>query len=249
MLSFLVFTPFKAWCLTLNWEEISEDLEFSSAKVAHGLISSSEVNLIRTSLEKYDIQVIRSQKFGLKAATAKTLCKLAKAKICINGSFFDEQKKPLGLLIEKGIQIQKMQSQSRLLTGVFERSREDFKIIPRELFAEKNVIEAIQAGPRLIQDGKKIQGLRSDDISDRRSGLCIDYQNRLIMYSVRSPLFGISTAGLQELLTSPEIGCKDALNLDGGSSSQFYIEKDKDVIDIAGADEVPIVIGLTEVTK
>lgn len=228
------------------WNQLQPDLFHANASFSQGVLSTAYVDLIKASLSSFDMRIIRAQRYGRKVATAKELCSLASAAVCINGSFFDEQRKALGLLIERGNTLQKLQLSGSLLSGVFQSSLDGVSIVHRENFDPKKVLDALQAGPRLVESGKLIEGLRLNDVSEHRSGVCIDEQKNLIFFIVRSSVFGISTSALQKLLIKPGIGCRDALNLDGGSSSQLYYSNGVKTIDFPGLEPVPVTIGLVE---
>jgi uncharacterized protein YigE (DUF2233 family) len=230
----------------INWSQLQPDLLHASATFSQGLLSTVYVDLIKTSLTTFEMRILRAQRYGKKVATAKELCSLSGASVCINGSFFDEQRKALGLLIERGITVQKIQNSSSLLSGVIQSSVDGVSIIHREKFEPKKVLDALQAGPRLVESGSLIEGLRLNDVSERRSGVCIDNNNNLIFFIVRSSVFGISTSALQKLLIKPGIDCKDALNLDGGSSSQLFYQNSSKILDFPGLEPIPVAIGLVE---
>jgi hypothetical protein len=71
------------------------------------------------------------------------------------------------------------------------------------------------------------------------------------MYRVASGMFGCTTRQLQELLTHPEINCVDAINFDGGGSSQLFIgphdpepSAREHEENYQGEDDIPVAIGL-----
>jgi exopolysaccharide biosynthesis protein len=54
---------------------------------------------------------------------------------------------------------------------------------------------------------------------------------------------GATLAQLQEMLLDPSLNVDDALNLDGGGSSQLFVEKNLRIADetfISGGDVVPV---------
>ena len=68
---------------------------------------------------------------------------------------------------------------------------------------------------------------------------------------ITSGYVGVSIAQMQSVLTSPDIDCVDALNLDGGGSAQLYLskdlpgaEKEAEEILLHGSDRVPVILGL-----
>ena len=234
---------------TVSWHIISDNLSVARMEMNRGLFFSSELTLIRVGLQGYRIGVIRATDFGLTRASARTLCKKAKAVACINANFFDENGKPLGLIVTRGLTLQGLHRGGKTLTGVFQISRQLPSIVNRTDFSAAAVVEAVQAGPRLISGGVPVVGLREDTSSNRRSGVCIDREQRVILYLLNTGFFGTSLKHLRDALISSMIGCEDALNLDGGGSAQLYIEPShvqtgQAPIDLEGTDDVPLVLGV-----
>ena len=125
------------------------------------------------------------------------------------------------------------------------------RIVNRDSFEPLGVTEAVQAGPRLLSGGSRIKGLREASAFSKRSGVCIDGEHRLIIFGVSSGFLGMSIEQLQELLMRPEIGCVDALNLDGGGSAQLWINgkipgasRSFAEIFVQGTDTVPVALAL-----
>ena len=64
--------------------------------------------------------------------------------------------------------------------------------------------------------------------------------------------FGLSLEELRDILLSDSIGCRDALNLDGGGSTQLFAESRSAAnestptspVFIEGTDEVPVVLAV-----
>jgi exopolysaccharide biosynthesis protein len=233
------------------WKGAGDDLEIGTIRTGSFPFLSSELMLIRTSGKQFQIGVLRTASFGKKVLDVRQLCKLGKAVACINANFFDEQHKPLGLVVSQGKTHHKLHKGGKTITGVFQVDRSGYKIKNRSEVKYENLLEAIQAGPRLISNGKRITSLREKNNSTRRSGICIDSKQRLVLYVVSSGVFGVSLEQLQEILTSPEVSCQDALNLDGGGSSQMYFSGEVKGAPaglsgffVEGSDLVPVAIAL-----
>lgn len=197
----------------------------------------SEFTFVRIP-KNAEVKVLRTSDFSLNKATASQICKIAKAHVCINASFFDENGKPLGLLITRGIVLQNLHSGGNTLTGIFAKTKDGFFISGRKDLSLKTVLEAIQAGPRLFSQGTLVDGVKPL-LSRKQSGVCINKNGDAFFYVVRSGLFGTSLDWLTENFKHLE--CIDALNLDGGGSSQLYV---KDKISIEGDYSVPIFLGV-----
>lgn len=233
----------------LTWESAGDDLEILQYTFKTGMFSSSSMTAIRTSLSRYRLAVLRATELGLRRTTARALCKARHGIVCINANFFDEQGRPLGLVTSRGVIFQKLQRGGDTLTAVLAASRSSLQIVPRDQFSPIGITDAVQAGPRLLSKGHNVVGLKEPYFSANLSGACLDSKKRLVIYRVASGLFGCSLAQLQELLKHPEIQCEEALNFDGGGSSQLYISaaipgsrQGHEEIDLVGDDQVPVVV-------
>ncbi len=235
---------------TLLWERLGNDLERTQFSFNVGALFTSSIVIARTSLTDYRVRAIRASEFGWKRASVKALCKAAGAAACINANFFDEQGKALGLVISRGIIHQKLHRGGGVLTGVLLATPKSVRITSRDTFTAAQAVEAIQAGPRLVSDGEPVRGLHDASLSSNLSGACIDKEQRLLIYRVTSGLFGSTIRQLQKLLLDPLLGCVEALNFDGGGSSQLFISSKISGSDpraeefLTGEDDVPVAIGL-----
>jgi exopolysaccharide biosynthesis protein len=235
---------------TVEWKKVGDDLEIASVDVQTKNFLKAEAVMVRSALQRYRVGVVRAAEYGLLRGSVKTLCRAGRATVCINANFFDESGSPLGLVISRGIEHKRLHKGGDTLTGVFQVTRDGPQIISRADFEPAKVIEAVQAGPRLLLSGSKVQGLR-DLASTRRSGVCLDAEHRLIMFAVSPGIVGISVEEMQNLLLDPGINCQNALNLDGGSSSQLYINSAVlgavsgfQEVSVPGRDDVPVALGL-----
>jgi exopolysaccharide biosynthesis protein len=208
--------------------------------------------MVRSSLTQVRIRLIRAAEFGLERAEVRTLCRLARASACINASFFDESGQPLGLLVSRGVLLQPLHRTGRTLTGVLKITRAGVDVVPRSEFQMANVLEALQAGPRLVVDGSIVPGLESSARSGR-SAVCRDAQNRVILASSSAGFRGLTLKELQTLLLHPKVNCVSALNLDGGGSAQIFIaprdsstSRTSVVVANNGFDPIPVALGLFE---
>lgn len=230
----------------ISWKELNPGLETSQVALHYGTVFSSSIALVRGD-SSYSLRAIRASQFGWNRASVKALCKAAGAEACINANFFDEQGRPLGLVVSRGIIYNKMHHGGGTLTGVLYSTDIETRIVHRDSFSFSGAVEAIQAGPRLIASGKPIEGVKDSSSSSNLSGVCIDNNQRLIVFRVSAGVFGGSLNGLQKNLLRPEIGCVDALNFDGGGSSQLFIAADNTALEsdenLSGEDDIPVALG------
>lgn len=236
--------------VTVKWQSPGADLELARIRQWPSALFSPELLLVRTSLKKYRVGVVRALDFGKRAASVEQMSALSRAVVGINANFFDEHTRPLGLVISNGDFHQDIHKGGNTLTGVFQVGRKGPSIIHRADFSSEKVLEAIQAGPRILTDSKSVTVRATSNDPARRAGVCVDSKGRLIFF-ISSGMLGISIPDLQNLISLKEVGCKDALNLDGGGSAQFYLsssilesKEDHEEIVIPGADAVPVMLGL-----
>jgi exopolysaccharide biosynthesis protein len=206
---------------------------------------------VRASPSRFALRVLRASEFGWKKASTKNMCKASGATVCINTNFFDEQGKPLGVVISRGIQHNRTHNGGGTLTGVLFVTPDTIGIVHRSNFSAERVIEATQAGPRLISEGVPVVGVKDSSNPTNISLACIDREKRVILLRASLAIFGGSLREVQNLLLRPELDCIEALNFDGGGSSQMYISAPISghqgatrEEDFPGRDEVPVVMGL-----
>lgn len=243
--------PTPALAPAIIWEQLADGLEASHFQVSASSLLASSAVAVRASNSSYAPRTVRASEYGWKKATAQTLCKASGAVACINSNFFDEQGKPLGVVISRGIQHNKMHNGGGTLTGVFFATSESVGVVHRSLFSAEKVLEAAQAGPRLISEGAPVVGVKDSASATNISLVCIDREKRVVLMRVSLAMFGGSLRELQTVLLRPELGCVEALNFDGGGSSQLYIsggvaghEGATREEFLPGRDEVPVVLGL-----
>jgi len=248
-----ISTPCRAQPITehVTWDKIGSGLEQTNFKINGDSIISSSIALVRSDMQNHRIATIRASEFGWKHATVQSLCKAAGAVACINANFFDEQGKPLGLVISRGILHNKIHKGGGLLTGILFVTPKSVGVAYRDTFSTEGVVEAVQAGPRLVSKGAIVEGLKESSRSSNLSGICIDGQQRVSIFRVTSGVFGGSLHQLQNVLTQPQLGCVEALNFDGGGSSSMYISGEIQghagavrEESFPGTDEVPVAVGL-----
>ncbi len=248
ILFFVVFT--NTAFATEEWYSLAPDLDIKEISVKSNPIFGSNLLFIRTALKKYQVKVIRSQEYGEKRSDVRNLALKTNAVLAINANFFDENGRALGLVINRGKVFNRLHAGGKTLTGIFQASRKNIKISGRNNIEYQSILEAVQAGPRLIINGV-IPETKNSFQNSKRSGVCIDNKGKLIIFATTETFSGVSLDVLQKVLVSPEIGCKDALNFDGGGSAQIYVSNEipemRERIEaryIPGNDKIPVAIGL-----
>jgi uncharacterized protein YigE (DUF2233 family) len=154
------------------------------------------------------------------SSNVRSLAQKHQALIAMNGGFFNPNFKPIGLRISEGKQLSSLKKTSWF--GVFYlREGKPYVVSVRDYVPDPAINFAIESGPRLVIKGE-IPHLKAG-FADR-TALGIDRHGAIILLVSEHALIG--TQQLAELMAaSPQEGgldCLDALNLDGGGSSQLY---------------------------
>jgi Phosphodiester glycosidase len=234
-----------------GWTHIGTDLEFLQRPITSRTLFNPTVTAIRTTLTSYQLQVVRATEIGQRRTTAKRLCRYIGGAACLNANFFDEQGRPLGVVMSRGVIFQNLHRGGDTLTAVLTVSPDGPRIFHRSNFSPREVTEAVQAGPRLVASGSKVPGLRKSLFGTNLSAACVDREKRFLIIRITSGLIGASLDAIQELLIQPPFSCYDAINFDGGGSSQLYIGSDlpggfeaQQEMSLPADDDVPVVLAL-----
>jgi uncharacterized protein YigE (DUF2233 family) len=218
----LVLTLFLA--ATGAWQTAAPGLE--TLTVDEG---GSTVNLMRFDLQRFRPEVVMLGPERTKTASA--LRRDLSAVAAINGGFFDDDRRSLGLRIAGG------RTAVPLRRGVdwgvlVVRAERAGIVHSRDFRPDARIEGAIQVGPRLVAAGRP---LRLKPQAARRSGVALDREGRTLTLFV-SP--GPIEAGrLAELLA--RLGFHSALLLDGGASTQVSAAAGRFTLDVPGAYGVP----------
>jgi exopolysaccharide biosynthesis protein len=149
----------------------------------------------------------------------------------VNGGYFDPENKPVGLLISDGNVVAPLRK-ARLLSGVMIVSNGRVQLLRfAEYSSRRNSIAALQCGPFLIDRSQPVAGL-DDTRSARRTCVVTGGSDRAgIGYCSEATLAQLgkilATTGL-----APDLKVQRALNLDGGSSSAFWIAGERGLFSI-----------------
>jgi len=195
---------------------------------------------VRINLHQFELKIVRPAKG--KAASVATMLERTKALAGINGSFFFEDLSPMGLLISEGLQSNDLR---KVDWGVFfvEKTKKRARLIHTRKWKNGQGVEfAIQTGPRLVVDGKP---LTFRDNMARRSALCVIDDHTVVMLATENAVLMRDLAVfLSQPVAMGGMGCRHALNLDGGSSTHLVIREPGGLPGVSGFDYVPVGIGI-----
>lgn len=216
---------------TDSWQELSPGIEYQDLQ--GGLLAPwSHVHAFRIDLNKNKLSLVSAKNLSLKNASADQFAEYSKALISINGGFFDHEFKPLGLRINN----KKLENPIKRISwwGVFYVKDNQARITnARQFNYDEEIDFALQSGPRLLINGK-IPSLKVGTAD--RSALGITADGKVIIIVTNNG--AMSTKGLARLMKAPPLNCRDAINLDGGSSSQLFAHMNSFQLNVHGFSNV-----------
>ncbi len=232
--------------LTIRWENYGPELTFGKLGFypANSFLRS-ELYLLKFNLSGYRVSLRESSKLLSKPRGAVKDMVLSVGGVAgVNANFFDHLGEPLGLMLPSSRDTnKKVQLGGRLLTGVFSIKDGLPSVIPRIEFNQTSVSLALQAGPILYLNGAPTKFTAPSQTS-RRSGLAVTKDREVVLFATLLRFPGTSLEDIQSVLNKTGLDISDALNLDGGGSSQFYLQSlgGKEEILISGGDDVPVAL-------
>ena len=139
----------------------------------------------------------------------------------VNGSYFQADFRPVGLMVAEGEEIHPFEK-AKLLAGVFAVRGTRLEIVRSSKFAKSSDLkQALQCGPMLVEGDLPVAGLNGAR-SARRTVVATDGRGRWAFIYLTS----VTLADTARILTLPGIlgdwRPATALNLDGGSSSGLW---------------------------
>lgn len=198
-----------------HWRTIAPGIEYLDISY-HKLTPWSRVHAFRINLKQNHLSLSLAQDLHKPFAAADQYARFSRALIAINGGFFDNNYRPLGLRIRDKQQISPVKSIS--WWGILTISNDEARLTNARGFRPSDQIDfAIQSGPRLIVDGR-IPSLKPGRAERTALGITRD-GDLIIVVTEHTPMM---TTQLAKLMKSPPLNCVQALNLDGGNSSQLF---------------------------
>lgn len=200
-----------------NWQKLAPGMEFQELD-KNALAPWSHIYAFRINLKYNQLSSLLAKEMAVQYAAANEFGQHAQALITINGGFFDRNFKSLGLRISDG----KTKSPLKKISwwGIFYiRNERPYISSARQFQADKQISFAVQSGPRLLVNGQ-IPPLKPGKAE--RTALGINNDGQVILLVTDNA--ALSTMELAQLLKSPPLNCINALNLDGGSSTQLHVQ-------------------------
>ena len=214
-----------------DWQEIAPGMEYVDLG-ASLLTPWSHVHVFRVDLKQNQLNVVMAKALSQQHASVEEFAHHSSALLAINGGFFDRNYHSLGLRISNQKQYNPLKRIS--WWGIFyTKNQKPYLSSLRTYEGGQQVDFAVQSGPRLLVHGR-IPSLKIGHAE--RSALGISPDGRvIILVTENTPM---TTTALAQLMQSPPLNCTDALNLDGGNSSQLIAQTDSLKVNVHGFSNV-----------
>ena len=230
VLLFLLFSPTSV--MAENWRKLTPGIEYLDLG-ANLLSPWSHVHVFRIDLKHNRLDLVMANFLSQPHASADEFAQYSKALLTINGGFFDQNHHPLGLRIGNQQQYSPLKHISWWGIFYIKDQKPYISGLPQFKDNHQSIDFAVQSGPRLLINGH-IPTLKPGRAE--RSALGISSDGRIIiLVTDNTP---ITTTALAELMQFPPLNCKNALNLDGGSSSQLHADIDSFQLNVHGFSNV-----------
>jgi uncharacterized protein YigE (DUF2233 family) len=209
------------WKVIDRQESKFDSLQVFLLRVSNGLVEA-KIHTVAGRPAELRFQVLNNA--GRKFASVQEAVLDSGGIAGVNGGYFQPDLTPVGLLVSQGEVVHPLE-RAKLLSGVFfvRKQKPNFARV-QHFSGAANISDAIQCGPFLVERGKTVPGLNRG-----RSAA------RTFLYSAGNGNWGfgicrsVTLAELGEILASPDLfpdePVETALNLDGGSSTGFYLAR------------------------
>ncbi len=219
-------------------------LDVPSSASSEGLEHvSMSIGDTRTDAEVFIADLARVRLVALDARTAeRTAARVTALReehdawLVVNGTFFSHSGEPMGLLRQGDAELNPLRTAD---WGVFEvDGRGNARLVhTRDYVPAAEVEMAVQCGPRVVIDGS-VPSLKPQ--SAHRTALCIRGPSEVAVVITR----GAVLADAFGAWLAHDLGCRDALLLDGGPSTQLSARVGALSMDVHGGWGVPNGIGI-----
>lgn len=204
-----------------EWQNLAPGLSYAQIYPSLGFPLGA-VHAFKINLHYYHLQLAFTKNSKQRLILVKDLVTYNKALLGINGGFFSPEIEPLGLRIKDGQQFSPIKHIS--WWGIFYiKNNRPYIVSQNQYKPDKQVSFAVQSGPRLVINGK-VSSLKKGWSFRSALGITPD-GNIVIAITDRLPL---TMKMFADILSTSEanggLNCVNALNLDGGSSSQLYAQ-------------------------
>lgn len=222
----------------VEYELVTNDTDLSKQQVGHVMeVKLGKDTGIITGYNDYNIEAIKSgTNWGMKETTLQAQAIETRRNVnvvgAVNASFFNMANgQPIGALVMNGVVIATAGAESTFwidADGKAHISGADFRVT-----ADMGVKEAVGGSSILVRDGEVVYPNNYDGGTNPRTAVGIKADGTVVFYEVDGRQAPYSTGMYMYDLAvmMKDLGCVDAMNLDGGGSSTFATQREGEAND------------------
>lgn len=219
-----------------HWRLISPGIEYVQLSKISGF-HKGYIHAFRVDLAQYKFEIAMASDYSNRIATVDNLTTASGGIIGSNGGFFSQELKSLGLRVSDN-KIKSILKPTPWWSIFYIENNQPYIVGRKQFHFDKRIEFAIQSGPRLIINGQIPNTLKSG--IDSRTAIGITREKKVILLVTDN--LNLSTTALAKIMQGSQIegglDCYNALNLDGGSSTQLYAKTDKFLLQVPGFSAV-----------
>lgn len=219
----------------LSWQNLQSGLDYTKINVVY---SGTPVNIHAL---KVDLSLLQIKPIVTPArSSVKSMAISHDALAVLNANFFEPSGKPLGVVVADKAELNAFKNIS--WWSVLCIKNQAAQIFHASVYQHDQCDNAIQAGPRLVVQGV-IPKLK-ENIS-KKSAVGLNAKGELFLIATEN-ILPISLFAEVLRVKESEGGFElvDVLNLDGGSSTQIYVNTASFSLDIPNFVQVPVGLGV-----
>jgi uncharacterized protein YigE (DUF2233 family) len=241
-----IILAFSCQAKAIVWQSLAPGLEYTTINFNQPY-PTSKLHALRIDPSLYQFNSVLAKDIQRKAGLVSSFAEANNVLLAVNGGFFDPDYHSLGLRISQGQTLNPIKPIS--WWGIFLiRDHQPAIIAPDAYSANDRYDFAIQAGPRLL-----IKGVASKlvDKATSRSAVCITQHHKVVIMVTEH--LSLTISQLAQILRKPTekggFNCTDALNLDGGHSSQLYGKIAEQIIRVPNLSPVADVVTVSAIAS
>jgi len=224
-----------------SWRELQPGLGYRRLD-----LDGSSYHAVMVDLTKHDLRVADARRDGRTSATVDVLAREAHALVALNGTFFDDKGRALGLVVSEGRELNPLRDVSWWAALIIRDAASgpvaeilttaELRALPP---AERGALRlALQVGPRTVSAGRPLK--LKQQFADRSAACVLDPQHVVLVATEKAP---VESNELAALMSAPGgdrgFGCSAGLMFDGGSSTQLEIATPALRLSVTGGWGVP----------
>jgi uncharacterized protein YigE (DUF2233 family) len=204
-----------------GWQELEPGLRYRTLGCSE--TKPTDLHVVELDPSQWQIDAVAGE-----PATSVSVARAGDYAVALNANFFDEAKKPLGIVVSGG-EVKNPLHPVSWQSVFYVDKNGDVGIQPQAEWSAiaGNVSAAVQCGPRLVINGTKNQVAKGD--ASLRSGVCVTAEKKVLFFVTPQDRY-FDVHEMVELAADPgALGCRDAMLFDGGPSAQLHLDSSIDV--------------------